>query len=79
MMCYNLNAQFQSQSTSNYLIIQSQHTCEALWSLTGLTPITITAEEAAKLYIMRKSQVHEIDCEVQPKDWLQSVDSVRFI
>jgi hypothetical protein len=36
-------------------------------------------EEAAKLYnIMRKSQAHEIDHEVQPKDWLHPADSVRI-
>jgi hypothetical protein len=47
--------------------------------LTGLTPIVIKAEEAAKLYnIMRRSQVHRIDYEVQPKDWLNPADSVRF-
>ena len=37
------------------------------------------AEEAAKLYdIMRKSQVHEIEHEVQPNDWLHPADSVRI-
>jgi len=42
-----------------------------------LTPIAIKAEEEAKLYnIMRKDQVHEIDYEVQPKDWLHPADSV---
>jgi hypothetical protein len=40
---------------------------EVLCTLTGLTPIVIKAEEVAKLYnIMRKSQAHEIDHEVQP-------------
>ena len=44
---------------------------EALCTLTGLTPIVIKVEEAVKLYIiMRKSQAHEIDHEVQPKEWL---------
>ena len=52
---------------------------EALCTLTGLTPIVIKAEEAAKLYnIMRKSQAHEIDHEVQSKDWLHPADSVRL-
>ena len=42
---------------------------EALCTVTGLTAIVIRAEEAAKLYnIMRKSQAHAIDQEVQPKD-----------
>jgi len=37
------------------------------------------AEEAAKLNnIMRKTQVHKIDYEVQPKDWLHPADSVRI-
>jgi hypothetical protein len=48
---------------------------EALCTLTGLTPIVIKAEEAAELYIMRKSQVHEADYEVQPKDWFHPADS----
>jgi hypothetical protein len=44
--------------------------------LTGLTPIAIKAEEVAKLYnIMRRSQAHEIDHEVQPKYWLHPADS----
>jgi hypothetical protein len=51
---------------------------EALCTLTGLTPILIKAEEAAKLYIMRKSQAHEIDNEVQPKEWLHPANSVRI-
>jgi ribonuclease HI len=52
---------------------------EALCTLTGLTPIVIKAEEAAKLNnIMRNSQAHETDHEVQPKDWLHPADSVRI-
>jgi ribonuclease HI len=52
---------------------------EALYTLTGIIPIVIKAEKVAKLYnIMRKSQVHEIDHEVQPKDWLHPADSVRI-
>ena len=47
--------------------------------MTGLTPVVIKAEEVAKLYnTMRKSQAHEIDHEVQPKDWLHPADSVRI-
>jgi len=47
--------------------------------LTGLTPVVIKAEEAAKLYnIMRNSQAHEIDHEVQPKVCLHPADSVRI-
>jgi hypothetical protein len=39
----------------------------------------IKAEEAAKLYnIMRKSQAHDIDHEVQPKDWPHPADSVTI-
>jgi len=51
---------------------------EALCTFTGLIPIAIMAEEAAKLYIMRKSQVHEIEHEAQPKEWLHPTDSVRI-
>jgi len=52
---------------------------EALCTLSGLTPVVIKAEEAAKLYvIMRNSQDHEIDHEVQPKDWLHPADSIRL-
>ena len=51
---------------------------EALCTLTGLTSVVIKAEKAAKLYIMRYSQYHEIDHEVQPKDWLHPADSVRI-
>jgi hypothetical protein len=35
----------------------------------------IKAEEAAKLYIMRKSQVQGTEYEVQPKDWLHPADT----
>jgi len=48
---------------------------EALCTLTGLTPIVIKAKEAAKLYIIKKSQVHEIDHDIQPKAWHHSADS----
>jgi len=52
---------------------------EVLCTLTGLIPIVIKAEKAAKLYnIMRKSQAREINHEVQPKDWLHPADSVRI-
>jgi ribonuclease HI len=41
--------------------------------------MVIKAEEVAKLYnIMRENQVHELDHEVQPKDWLHQADSVRI-
>ena len=46
--------------------------------MTGLTPIVIKTEEAPRLYsIIRKRQVHGIDKEVQPKDWLNPADTVR--
>ena len=49
---------------------------EALCILTGLTPIVIKAEETATIYsLTRKRQVHNIDHEVQPKDWLHPADS----
>jgi hypothetical protein len=50
-------------------------TNETPCTLAGLTPIVIKAELVVKIYnIMRKTQVHEIDHEVQPKDWLQQAD-----
>ena len=52
---------------------------EDFCTLTGLIPVVINAEEAAKLYnIIRNSQDHEIHHEVQPKDWLHPADSVRI-
>jgi len=39
----------------------------------------IKAEEAATLYnLIRKSQVHNFDHEIQAKDWLHPADSVRI-
>jgi ribonuclease HI len=52
---------------------------EALCTLTGLTPIVIKKDEAAKLYsIMRKSQVQGTDYEVQPNDWLHPANTIRI-
>jgi len=52
---------------------------EALCTLTGLTPIVIKAEEAAKLYnIIRNRQAYKIGHEVQPKDWLHPADTVKI-
>jgi PhoPQ-activated pathogenicity-related protein len=52
---------------------------KALCSLTGITPIVIKAEEAAKMYIiMRQSKDHETDHEVQPKDWLHLTDTIKI-
>ena len=43
---------------------------EALCILTGTTPISLKAEEAANLYrITRDKQNHQLDHEVEPKDW----------
>jgi hypothetical protein len=47
--------------------------------LAGLTPFVIKAEKAATFYnLIRKSQVHNIDYEVQPIEWLHPADSVRI-
>jgi len=52
---------------------------EALCILTGTTPIEIKSEEAANLYrITRDRQNHQLDHEVQPKDWTRPTDSVRI-
>jgi len=51
---------------------------EALYTLTGLTPVVIKAEEVAKLYnITRNRKAYEIDHEVQPKVWLHPADTVK--
>ena len=44
--------------------------------MTALTHIVIKAKEAAKLYIMRKSQFQGTDYELQPKDWLHPADRI---
>jgi len=49
---------------------------EALCILTGTTPIEIKAEEAVNLYrITRDRQNHQLDHEVEPKDWTHPADS----
>jgi len=59
------------QSLTNIKIAKAFQTTsnEALCTLTGLTPVVIKTEEAAKLYNnMRNSQAHETDHELQPTD-----------
>ena len=52
---------------------------EALCILAGTTPIEIKAEEAANLYrITRDRQNHQLDHEVEPKDWTHPADSVKI-
>jgi ribonuclease HI len=52
---------------------------EALCTLTGLKPIVIQAEEAAKIFnIMRENLDNEIDKDVQPKDWLHPAETVTL-
>ena len=52
---------------------------EALCTPTGLTPTAIQAEEEAKIFnIMRESSKHEIDKDVQAKDWIHPADTVRI-
>jgi hypothetical protein len=49
---------------------------EALCILTGITPIEIKAEETAKLHhITRDRQNHQLDHEVELKDWTYPADS----
>jgi len=55
------------------------YTNEALCILTGTTPIEIKAEEAANLYrITRDRQKHQLDYEVEPKNWTHPADSVKI-
>ena len=52
---------------------------EALCTQTGLTPLVVKMEEAAKLHnIVRKCPVHEFDREVQTNDWLHPTNTVRI-
>jgi ribonuclease HI len=53
---------------------------EALCTLTGLTPIAIKAEEAARIYnIMRDSYQNEIDTDEKINLWLHPAEYVRTI
>jgi len=53
-------------------------TNEALCTFTGLTPVVIKVEDAAKLHkIMRNREAYEIDHKSQPKDWLHPADTVK--
>jgi hypothetical protein len=47
--------------------------------LTGTTPIELKAEEAAYLYLItRDKQNHQLDHELEPKDWTHSADLVKI-
>ena len=54
---------------------------EALCILTGLTPIIIKVEEAAKLYDLTKGKgiQSNIDGKVEPKNWSHPADTVRLL
>jgi ribonuclease HI len=54
---------------------------EFLCILTGLTPIIIKAEEAAKLYDLTKGKGMQsnIDGKVEPKNWSHPADTVRLL
>jgi hypothetical protein len=52
---------------------------ETLCILTGTTPIELKAEEDANLYrITRDKQNHQLDHELEPKDWTRPADSVKI-
>ena len=52
---------------------------EALCILTRITQIEIMAEETTKLYrITRDKQNHQLDHEVELKDWTHPADSGRI-
>jgi len=47
--------------------------------LTGITPIELKAEETANLCrITRDKQNHQLDHEVEAKDWTHPADSVKI-
>jgi hypothetical protein len=55
---------------------------ETLFILTGMTPIIIKTEEAAKQYSIRKekgSQTHIFDNNVELKDWTHPADTVKIM
>jgi len=77
---YNRLKYIRAQRLINIKIAKAFHTAsnEALCTLTGITPVVIKVEEAAKLYnITRNRQTYEIDHKAQPKDWLQPADTVK--
>ena len=53
---------------------------EALFTLTGLTPIVIKAEEETQIFnTMRGNTQNEIDTDEAPKEWLHPAEFVRII
>jgi hypothetical protein len=52
---------------------------EALCTLTGITPLEIKAEETANVYrITRDRKNHQLDHEIELKDWTHPVDTVTI-
>jgi hypothetical protein len=52
---------------------------EALCTLTGITPIEIKAEETANLYLnIRDRKNHQLDHEIELKDWTHPADTVTI-
>ena len=52
---------------------------EALCTLTGITPIEIKAEETANVYrITRDRKNHQLDHEIELKDWTHPADTVTI-
>ena len=65
--------------TNIHTYIHTHTYIQALCILTGTTPIELKAEEAANLYrITRDKQNHQLDHEVEPKDWTHPADSVKI-
>jgi hypothetical protein len=56
-----------------------QTTNEALCTLIGITPIEIKAEETANVYrIIRDRKKHQLDHEIELKDWTHPADTVTI-
>jgi hypothetical protein len=52
---------------------------EALCTLTGITPIEIKAKESAKVYRnIRDRKNHQLDHEIELKDWTHPADAVAI-
>jgi hypothetical protein len=67
------------QRLTNIKIAKAYRTTsnEALCILTGTTPIEIKAKETARMYcINRDRQNHQLDHEVELKDWTHSAATV---
>ena len=69
------------QRLINIAITKAYHTTsnDALYILTGNTPVKLKAEEAANLYRITKDKQNQLlDHESEPQDWTHPADTVRI-